>query len=85
MAVNFYNPYISNNYRIVPNLATVGQTQEVLPVVEDQTKTPASFADFLSEAVSNTISTDAGSKLTDLGLMTGTSEDIHSNHRGGEG
>ncbi|MDR1736001.1 MAG: flagellar hook-basal body complex protein FliE [Oscillospiraceae bacterium] len=75
MAINFQNPYISNNYTIIPSISTAGNTQEIATgTVSDNAK----FSNLLAAAMGDTVSTDAESKIADLGLITGNSEDIHN-------
>lgn len=79
MAVNFTNPYISNNYRIMPSLATTGSTQDVTPVLGTEQKETPTFANMLAEAMGDTVSTDAEVKMANLGLITGDAQqDIHN-------
>lgn len=79
MAVGFVNPYNANSFRIVPSLATAGSTSEATPVAGSTAPETPSFSNFLSEAMGDTVSTDAESKLADLGLITGAGQqDIHN-------
>ncbi len=76
--VNFSNPYISNNYRIIPNITTAGSIEDASPVVTQQPSQGNSFANLLSDAMTNTVSSDAGAKEANLGLMVGETQDLHS-------
>ena len=81
MAVDFVNPLLSNNYRIMPGLVTMGHTTHANPLLPVAQEKP-SFGSLLSEAmegpVGETISTDAAVQAASLGLISGLdSQDVH--------
>ncbi|MCL2030405.1 MAG: flagellar hook-basal body complex protein FliE [Oscillospiraceae bacterium] len=79
MAIGFVNPYISNNFQLMPTVVTAGTpTLQATPILGSSVPEKPSFSNFLAEALGETVSTDAGVKAADLGLITGAGDqDVH--------
>ncbi len=77
---NFNIPYINNNMMIMPSISTVGQVRDTAPVVEAGIggAQGVSFADFLQDAISNTVSSDYETKAADVGMLVGEVQDLHT-------
>ncbi len=69
-----------SNASILPSLSTIGQIKDATPVVTAQSggTTGVGFADFLSEAMANTVATDSESKTSDIGMLLGEVQDLHT-------
>ncbi|MDR0324833.1 MAG: flagellar hook-basal body complex protein FliE [Oscillospiraceae bacterium] len=69
-----------NNYTWLPSLMTAGNVQDAIPTAPVATdEVPRiSFSDFLSDAVGNTIASDAESSAAGMDLLLGGEQDLHS-------
>lgn len=72
-------PYLYNNNAILPSISTVGQVKDTIAAAEAQGATDAvSFADLLQQAIAGTVSTDAEAKVSDIGMLLGEVQDLHT-------
>lgn len=76
---SFNIPYINNNM-IMPSISTVGQIKDTVLAAQSDTGNvqSVSFADFLQEAITNTVSSDYETKAADVGMMVGEVQDLHT-------
>ena len=73
------NRYLANNFQLLPTVSTIGvPTSQATPVPGSSAPEKPVFANFLTEAMGETVAADAGVKFGNLGLITGAGDqDIH--------
>lgn len=72
-----------NSYAYLPSLITKGSVQSTTPIVTEADKLTsgtegASFGDFLQEAITNTVGSDAEHKVATNDLVMGEDTDLHT-------
>ena len=73
-------PYINYNSMVLPSTIPFIKATAGIPSAPGSLDTVSgvSFADFFKDAISNTIYSDYGTKLTDIGMLSGETQDLHT-------
>ena len=73
-------PYFNTSSVLMPSISTAARVADMAPVPYNGAEDAkgASFADFLEEAIANTVSSDYLTKRADLGMLLGEAQDLHT-------